>query len=95
VQRGGKVTVENGQQVQALEGGPQDGQIGHNFDAQQAGFVGVHSGSLPTYPFPENHPEHERTVGLSCSGSLFGRGDSGGVQSRSPQLRYALTSGGT
>ncbi len=56
VERGGEVAVQGGRQVQTLEGGPQDGQVGHDFDTQQAGFGGVHPSSLPTLPFPENHP---------------------------------------
>ena len=38
VERGGEVAVQGGRQVQTLEGGPQDGQVGHGFDTQQAGF---------------------------------------------------------
>ena len=63
VERGGEVAVQGGRQVQTLEGGPQDGQVGHDFHTQQAGFGGVHPSSLPTSAFPENHPEHERTAG--------------------------------
>ena len=66
VGRGREVPVQGGRQVQALEGGPQDGQVGHGFDTQQAGFAGVHPSSLPTAAFPENHPEHERTTRIFC-----------------------------
>ena len=38
VERGGEVAVQGGRQVQTLQGGPQDGQVGHDFDTQQAGF---------------------------------------------------------
>ena len=63
VGRGREVAVQGGRQVQTLEGGPQDGQVGHGFDTQQAGLAGIHPSSLRTAAFPENHPEHERTVG--------------------------------
>jgi hypothetical protein len=43
---GREVTVQSGRQVQALEGGPQDGEVGHGFHAQQAGFGGVHPSNL-------------------------------------------------
>jgi hypothetical protein len=46
-----------------LEGGPQDGQVGHGLHTQQARFAGIHSTRIRTAAFPENHPEHERTVG--------------------------------
>ncbi len=62
VNRGGEVTVQGGRQVQALEEGPQDGQVGHDFHAQQAGFAGVHPTNLCTCPIPGKHPQHERTV---------------------------------
>ena len=52
----GEVTVKGGGQVQALQGGPQDGQIGHGLDTQQAGFAGIHSPSLRTAAFPEITP---------------------------------------
>ena len=42
VQRGGEVPVQGGRQLQTLQDGPQDGQVGHDFDTQQAGFGGVH-----------------------------------------------------
>jgi hypothetical protein len=51
VKRGGKVAVESGRQVQALEGGPQDREVGQNFHAQQARVSGVHPFSLRTPPF--------------------------------------------
>ena len=38
VARGGEVPVQGGRQVQTLQGGPQDGQVGHDFDTQQARF---------------------------------------------------------
>ena len=63
VGRGGEVAVQGGGQVKTLQGGPQDGQVGNDFDTQQAGFSGVHPSFLPRSPFPENHPEHERTAG--------------------------------
>ena len=62
VQRGGEVAVQGGRQVQTLEGGPQDREVGHGFHTQQAGFGSVHPFSLPTSSIPENHPQHERTV---------------------------------
>jgi hypothetical protein len=62
VGRGREVTVQDGRQVQALEGGPQDGQVGHGLHTQQAGLAGIHSSRLPTAAFPENLPEHERTL---------------------------------
>src|ERR1700730_18200801 len=64
VARGGEVAVEGRRQVQALEGGPVDREIGHGFHTQQAGFGGVHPSSLPTSArLSENYPQHERTVG--------------------------------
>ena len=63
VRRGREVAVQGGRQVQALQGGPQDGQVGNDFDAQQAGFGGVHPARLPTSLFLENHPERKRTAG--------------------------------
>ncbi len=66
VERGGEVAVQRGRQVQALEGGPQDGEVGHDFHAEQPGFGGVHPAKLPTPTIPENHPEHERTVCRKC-----------------------------
>src|ERR1019366_6491468 len=65
VQRGGEMAVQDGGQIQTLQGGPQDGEVGHDFDTQQTRFGGVHPSSLLTPPIPENHPKHERTV---CSG---------------------------
>src|SRR5262249_16692557 len=59
------VTVEGGRQVQPRQGRPQNGQVGHGLDTQQAGCAGVHSSRLRTAAFPENHPEHERTGGES------------------------------
>ena len=56
VERGGEVAVQGGGQVQTLEGGPQDGQVGHGFDTQQAGFGGVHPSSLPTPPHSRKPP---------------------------------------
>ena len=41
VERGREVAVQGGRQVQALQRGPQDGQVSHNFDAQQARFGGA------------------------------------------------------
>jgi hypothetical protein len=42
VQRGRKVSVQGGRQVQPLQGGPEDGQVAHGFDTQQAGIGGAH-----------------------------------------------------
>src|SRR5439155_3438825 len=64
VGRGREVAVQGGDQIKALQGGPQDGQVGHGFDAHQVGFGGIHPSVLPTSPFLENHPEHERTAGV-------------------------------
>src|SRR4051794_22582143 len=63
VGRGREVTVQGGRQVETLEGGPQDGQVGHGLDTQQAGLAGIHPARLRPTAFPENRPEHERTVG--------------------------------
>ena len=54
VERCGEVAVESGRQVQPLEGGPEDGEVGHGFDTHNAGFGGVHPASLSTFHFP--HP---------------------------------------
>ena len=63
VRWGREVTVQSGREIEALEHGPQDGQVGHDFDAQQTGFGSVHPSVLPTSPIPENQTEHERTAG--------------------------------
>ena len=63
VGRGRKVTVQAGRQVQPLQLGPQDRQVGHGLHTQQARFDSVHPSSLLALPIPENHPKHERTVG--------------------------------
>src|SRR5262249_56585607 len=67
VGRGREVTVQGGRQVQPRQGRPQNGQVGHGLDTQQAGCAGVHSSRLRTAAFPENHPEHERTGGSRAS----------------------------
>jgi hypothetical protein len=64
VGRGREVAVQGGGQVKTLQGGPQDGQVGHGFDTQQAGFAGIHPASLLASPFPEIHPERKRTAGM-------------------------------
>jgi hypothetical protein len=63
VGRGREMAVQGGRQVQALQGGPKDRQVGHGLHTQQAGWVGIHSSRLRTAAVPENRPEHERTVG--------------------------------
>lgn len=66
------MTVQGGRQVQALEEGPQDGQVGHDFHTQQARFAGVHPFNLCTCPISEKHPQHERTIGLVALPVVFG-----------------------
>ena len=62
VERGGEVAVQGGRQVQTLEGGPQDGEVGHGFHTQQAGF-GRCSSLQPTHLLHSRKPpQHERTV---------------------------------
>src|SRR3954468_18133811 len=63
VWRGREVTVHSGREVETLERGPQDGQIGHDFETQQVGFSSVHPSILSTSLIPENQTEYERTVG--------------------------------
>src|SRR6202021_2823875 len=46
VERSGKVAVQGGRQVETEEGGPQDGEVGQGFHAQQTRFGGVHPFSL-------------------------------------------------
>jgi hypothetical protein len=53
VQRSGEVPIQSGRQFQTLQGGPQHGQIGHDFDAQQAGFGGAHPFRLHRPPILE------------------------------------------
>ena len=65
VRWGREVTVHSGREVEALERGPQDGQVGHDFEAQQTGFSSVHPSILPASAIPENQIEHERTAGQS------------------------------
>src|SRR3954447_26918793 len=60
-----EVTVHRGREVEALERGPQDGHVGHDFDAQQTGFSSVHPSILPASAIPENQIEHKRTAGYS------------------------------
>jgi hypothetical protein len=62
VQRSGEVSVQDGRQVQTLEGGPQDREVGDDFHTQQSRFGSVHSFSLRTSSIPEIHPEDKRTV---------------------------------
>jgi hypothetical protein len=40
---GREVPVQSGRQVEALEGGPEDGQVGYGLNTQQARFAGIHS----------------------------------------------------
>jgi hypothetical protein len=54
VERGGEVAVEGGRQVQTLEGGPQDGEVGHGFHTHKAGFGGVHPSTLPASHIPHS-----------------------------------------
>jgi len=63
VERSGKMASEGSEEVDPLEMRPKDGQVGDRFDAEQAGFAGVHPVKLRTNPIPDNAPEHERTVG--------------------------------
>jgi len=50
VRRRGEMAVESGGKVDPLEDGPKDGQVGNGFDAEQAGFAGVHPVKLRTNP---------------------------------------------
>jgi len=92
VGRGGEGAVQRGRQVQALEGGPQDGQVGHDFHAEQPGFAGVHPAKLPTPTIPGNHPEHERTVSeMLVLGQLiywFSLGKTGNLRAQVKRYRY-------
>ena len=88
VERGGKVAVQGGRQVQMLEGGPQDGEVGQGFHAQQARFGGAHSSSLPTSFIPENHLQHERTVRSSVS-------QPGTIATRSPRTGWRRSRSGS
>ena len=42
VQGGWEMAIERGWQLQALQDGPEDGEVAYDFDTQQAGVVGVH-----------------------------------------------------
>jgi len=55
VQGRGEVAVQDGGQVQTLEDGPEDGEIGHDFHTQQAGLGSVHPFSLLASGILENH----------------------------------------
>ena len=49
VQRGREMPIQSGRQFQTLQGRPQDRQVGHDFDTEQAGVGWVH-------PFSLRHP---------------------------------------
>ena len=62
VERCGEVTVEDGRQVEPLEGGPQDGEVGHGFDTHDAGVGDIHPARLPASHIPHSrNPPPTRT----------------------------------
>ena len=56
------MAVKRGDEVQSLQGGPEDGQVAHDLHSQQPGFGVSHPDKLPTDTIPGNHPKHERTT---------------------------------